>query len=76
MREATCSDLRRIAKDCGFTKVRIFGKNWEFRIRISSFLSVPIDKLLQIRPSFCSAIYLLATKYEKSAIDREFGDGV
>lgn len=62
VREATCSDLRRIAKDCGFTKLEIFGKNWQLRGKLPPFVSIPIDKLLQIWPSFCSGIYLIATK--------------
>jgi SAM-dependent methyltransferase len=62
VREITCGELRRIVEDCNFREVKIFGRNWELRKKLPWVVSVPIDKLLQIRPSLSSDIYVAARK--------------
>lgn len=65
VREPDVDDLRYIARDVGANKYRIVGKNWlGYRNSRASVRAITpfVDRLLQLRPSLCSDIYLLAWK--------------
>ena len=65
VREPDVADLRYISTDLGLEEVRILGRNWSGRgsrfrwVRITVPL---IDRLLQLRPSLCSDLYLVGRK--------------
>ncbi len=65
VREPDVGDLHYIAKDLGAKKVTIEGKNWIGYRHPNKLIktAMPIaDKILQLRPSLCSDIYLYAWK--------------
>jgi SAM-dependent methyltransferase len=64
VREPDVDDLRYIARDLRLTDVRIFGKNWSGPYHPMPLrLLIPLaDKVLQLKPSLCSDIYLLGRK--------------
>jgi SAM-dependent methyltransferase len=65
VREPDVDDLRVIARDLGLEQVRIVGRNWSGHaspsraIRLAARLT---DRLLQLRPSLCSDLYLIGRK--------------
>ncbi len=65
VREPDVGDLGYIAKDMGLNDYKVDGKNW-IGYRANSKLIRSIipytDKLLQLKPSLCSDIYLIARK--------------
>ncbi|MBV9124902.1 MAG: methyltransferase domain-containing protein, partial [Planctomycetes bacterium] len=65
VREPSVADLRYIAKDMGLTDVAILGRNWaglHSRFGVARAVTPVIDRVLWLRPSLCSDIYLLGTK--------------
>jgi len=65
VREPTVSDLRTIADQVGLVNIGTFGRNWLGRsnrrraIRIATQWG---DRLLRVRPSLCSDIYVVGIK--------------
>ena len=67
VREPDVEDLHYIARDMGLTGVEILGRNWAGYLsgrRAVRALTAIIDPVLQLRPSLCSDIYLVARKPE------------
>lgn len=65
IREPDVGDYRYIAKDLGASKVQILGRNWlGYRSANPTIRAVTpiVDRILQLRPSLCSDIYVLAHK--------------
>jgi 2-polyprenyl-3-methyl-5-hydroxy-6-metoxy-1,4-benzoquinol methylase len=65
VREPDVDDLRYIAKDLGLKNVRIVGKNWAGYDNSRPFVRAItpfVDSLLQLAPSLCGDIYLVANK--------------
>ncbi len=63
VREPDVDDLRYIANDMGLINIRLLGRNWlgyHSRFRAVKIAMPWIDKLLQVRPSLCSDLYLIA----------------
>src|SRR5207249_4442450 len=62
VREPSVSDLRHIANDMGLTDVSILGRNWlglSSRSAVVRTLALLSDRVLRLRPSLCSNLYLL-----------------
>jgi SAM-dependent methyltransferase len=65
VREPDVDDLAVIARDLGLQDVRIVGRNWSGyaspsrAIRLAARLT---DRMLQLRPSLCSDLYLIGRK--------------
>ncbi|MGI9591744.1 MAG: class I SAM-dependent methyltransferase [Myxococcota bacterium] len=67
VREPDVGDLHYVARDMGLTGVEIFGRNRAGDLsdrRAVRALTAIIDPVLQLRPSLCSDIYLVARKPE------------
>ena len=65
VREPDVADLRYIAFDLGLTNVKIIGRNWtgyRSRFRAARLLTPLFDRLLRLRPSLCSDIYMVGRK--------------
>lgn len=65
VREPDVDDLRYVARDMALVDVEIFGRNWAGYLNARPAiraLTRAIDPLLQLRPTLCSHIYLLARK--------------
>ena len=64
VREPDTDDLRRIASDLGLTDVQILGRNWSLYGAPAplAWMTLALDKLLRVRPSFCSTLYLIGRK--------------
>lgn len=62
VREPDVEDLHYIAQDLGLTQTQILGRNWlgySSRYRLAKLATPYVDRILQLRPSLCSNIYLL-----------------
>jgi SAM-dependent methyltransferase len=60
-REPDVGDLYYIARDLGLAEVEVFGRNWAGyanRHRGVRVVTPFIDRLLQVRPTLCSDIYV------------------
>jgi SAM-dependent methyltransferase len=65
VREPDVDDLRRISRDLGLADVRILGRNWAgyyHRVPLVRLLMPLADRILRLRPSLCSDIYMLGHK--------------
>jgi 2-polyprenyl-3-methyl-5-hydroxy-6-metoxy-1,4-benzoquinol methylase len=65
VREPDVDDLRYIARDLGLQRVEILGRNWFGYYNESSIvraLTPLADRLLRLRPSLCSNLYLIGRK--------------
>ena len=65
VREPDVADLRYIAADLGLKNTRVIGRNWSgyrSRFRAARIVTPLIDRLLRLRPSLCSDIYLVGRK--------------
>lgn len=65
VREPDVDDLRYIGRDLGLREVRILGRNWlGYRSRFLPVrLLTPLaDRLLRLRPSLCSDLYLVGRR--------------
>src|SRR5262249_26701438 len=65
VREPDVADFRYIATDLGLKNARIIGRNWSgyrSRFRAARIVTPFIDRLLRLRPSLCSDIYLVGQK--------------
>lgn len=63
VREADVQDLRYIGTDLGLKNVQILGRNWAGARRpIIRHILPLVDRLLELRPSLCSNIYLIGRK--------------
>ena len=65
VREPSVSDLHYIARDLELTDVVIMGRNWvahEMRNPILYSIGQIVDRVLRLRPSLCSEIYLVGRK--------------
>jgi hypothetical protein len=65
VREPDVANLRYIAVDLGLQNVRIIGCNgsgYRSRFRAARIVTPFIDRLLRLRPSLCSDIYLVGRK--------------
>lgn len=65
VREPDVNDLHYIAQDIGADKVKILGRNWigyRNKRKLIRTITPIFDKVLQLRPSLCTDIYLLAWK--------------
>ena len=65
VREPDVDDLRYIAADLGLESARVIGRNWSgYRSRFrAARLVIPLtDRMLRLRPSLCSDIYLVGRK--------------
>jgi SAM-dependent methyltransferase len=65
VREPDVADLKYIARDLGLRDVRILGRNWlgyHSRFRLVRALTPIGDRLLRLRPSLCSDIYMVGRK--------------
>lgn len=65
VREPDVDDLQYIASDMELTDVSIMGRNWQGyvnRTRWVRTLTPYVDRLLQLRPSLCSDLYMLGRK--------------
>jgi SAM-dependent methyltransferase len=73
VREPDVADLRYIASDLGLTNVKIIGRNWigyRSRFRAARFMTPLFDRLLRLRPSLCSDIYMVGRKASNRAAAR------
>lgn len=65
VREPDVGDLRYIARDLGLADTRIIGRNWSGfaspsrAVRVAATVT---DRLLRLRPSLCSDLYLIGRK--------------
>jgi SAM-dependent methyltransferase len=62
VREPDVEDLRYIARDIGLSDVQIEGRNWigySSRWKIVQTLVPFADRLLRLRPSLCSNLYMI-----------------
>jgi SAM-dependent methyltransferase len=62
--EPDVDDLRYIARDLGLEDVNIYGRNWSGYISHNKFIRLGtrvVDRLLQLRPSLCSDLYLVGS---------------
>lgn len=65
VREPDVDDLRYIARDLGASKFDLIGKNWlgyRNSRKIVRSMTPFVDGILQLRPSLCSDIYVVAQK--------------
>jgi SAM-dependent methyltransferase len=65
VREPDVADLRYIAVDLGLKNARVIGRNWSgyrSRFRVARIITPVIDRVLRLRPSLCSDIYLVGRK--------------
>lgn len=65
VREPDVDDLRYVARDLGLGQVEILGRNWAGYLNASPWIrrATPVaDRLLQLRPSLCSDLYLIGRK--------------
>lgn len=65
VREPDVDDLQYIARDLKFTHYTIVGKNWMGYRSLNCMIRAItplVDRLLQVRPTLCSDIYLIARK--------------
>jgi SAM-dependent methyltransferase len=65
VREPDVEDLRYIARDLGLAQVEILGRNWAGYASASPWIrraTAVADRLLQLRPSLCSDLYLIGRK--------------
>ena len=65
VREPDVDDLRYIADDMGLRNVEIYGRNWMGLASERAAVALAakaLDRLLRLRPSLCSDLYLLGTK--------------
>lgn len=65
VREPDVGDLRYIARDLGLDDVEIVGCNWAGHLSANRWvrgITAVTDRLLQLRPSLCSDIYLIGRK--------------
>ena len=65
VREPDVDDLRYIARDLGLKNVEIIGRNWKgyyTRFSLVRRLTPLADRLLRLRPSLCSDIYMVGVK--------------
>lgn len=62
VREPDVDDLHHIARDLGLRNARVFGRNWAGYLSTRPFVrsgTVVFDRLLRLRPSLCSDLYLV-----------------
>ena len=65
VREPDIADLRYIASDLGLEEVKIIGRNWtgyRSRFRVARMITPVIDRILRLRPSLCSDIYMVGRR--------------
>jgi SAM-dependent methyltransferase len=65
VREPDVDDYHYIARDLGLTEVEILGRNWSGHVsprRWVRGITPLVDRMLQLRPSLCSDIYLVGRK--------------
>lgn len=65
VREPDVDDLRYIARDLRLAQVEILGRNWSGYLSPSPWIrraTTVADRLLQLRPSLCSDLYLIGRK--------------
>jgi SAM-dependent methyltransferase len=65
VREPDIADLRYIAIDLGLDDIKIIGRNWtgyRSRFRAARMITPVIDRILQLRPSLCSDIYMVGRR--------------
>jgi SAM-dependent methyltransferase len=65
VREPDVDDLHYIARDLGLVDVEILGRNWagyQNRRPFVRFATRFVDRILQLRPSLCSDLYLIGRK--------------
>jgi SAM-dependent methyltransferase len=68
VREPDVDDVRHIARDLGLQDVRILGRNWSGYYSSTALLrrlTPLIDRVLRLRPSLCSDIYMIGMKARK-----------
>jgi len=62
VREPDIADLCYIASDLGLEEVKIIGRNWtgyRSRFRAARMITPLLDRILRLRPSLCSDIYMV-----------------
>lgn len=65
VREPDVGDLHYIARDIGLTDVEILGRNWAGYLSVNRWVrraTAIVDRVLQLRPSLCSDLYLIGRK--------------
>jgi SAM-dependent methyltransferase len=65
VREADVDDLRHIARDMKLADIHVYGRNWKgyiSRFRFVRALTPFVDRLMRLRATLCSDIYIVGTK--------------